>query len=176
MRHFTLCIPTSRIGSRVLPAVEAGLPGLYVVLHHYETSSLMSRWSSGYLLDYEPRGSGSIPQVRNLEICILRIPSFAWSFTVLRWASDARRRTLLWSGSTVSQQCKTTYNPGDPASTAGKTGDPIRLVGIQRVKCRMKCFFKTRSHGPQDQDYDGIRRIHISRFLTSGIEPEPRGS
>ena len=23
---------------------------------------------------------------------------------------------------------------------------------------------------------DGIRRIHISRFLTSGIEPEPRGS
>jgi len=36
---------------------------------------LMSRWSSGYLLDYEPRGSGSIPEVRNLEICILRIPS-----------------------------------------------------------------------------------------------------
>ena len=26
------------------------------------------------------------------------------------------------------------------------------------------------------QDVDGIRRIHISRFLTSGIEPEPRGS
>jgi len=24
--------------------------------------------------------------------------------------------------------------------------------------------------------FDGIRRIHISRFLTSGIEPEPRGS
>ena len=35
----------------------------------------MSRWSSGYLLDYEPHGSGSIPEVRNLEICILRIPS-----------------------------------------------------------------------------------------------------
>jgi len=35
----------------------------------------MSRWSSGQLLDYEPRGSGSIPEVRNLEICILRIPS-----------------------------------------------------------------------------------------------------
>jgi len=36
---------------------------------------LISRWSRGYLLDYEPRGSGSIPEVRNLEICILQIPS-----------------------------------------------------------------------------------------------------
>jgi len=36
---------------------------------------LMSRWSSGYLLDCEPRGSGSIPEVRNLQICILQIPS-----------------------------------------------------------------------------------------------------
>ena len=36
---------------------------------------LMSHWSSGYLLDYEPRGLGSIPEVRNLEICILWIPS-----------------------------------------------------------------------------------------------------
>jgi len=80
------------------------------------------------------------------------------------------------SGTTVSQRCKTTYTPGEAASTAGKTGDPIRLVGIQRVKCRMKCFCETRSHGPQNQDFDGIRRIHISRFLTSGIEPEPRGS
>ena len=35
----------------------------------------MSRWTSGYLLDYEPRGSGSIPEVRNLETCILRIPT-----------------------------------------------------------------------------------------------------
>ena len=26
------------------------------------------------------------------------------------------------------------------------------------------------------QDFDGIRRIHISRFLTSVIEPELRGS
>jgi len=34
----------------------------------------MSRWSGGYLLDYEPRGSGSIPEVRNLDINI-RIPS-----------------------------------------------------------------------------------------------------
>jgi len=80
------------------------------------------------------------------------------------------------SGTTVSQRCKTTYTPGEPASTAGKTGDPIRLVGIQGVKCRTKCFYETRSHGPQDQDFDGILRIHISRFLTSGIEPEPRGS
>jgi len=76
------------------------------------------------------------------------------------------------SGPTVSQRCKTMYKPGDPASTVGKTGDPIRLVGIQRVKCRMKCFYETRSHGLQDQDFDGIRRIHISRFLTLGIEPE----
>jgi len=38
-------------------------------------ASLMSRWSSGYLLDYEPRGSGSIPDVSKLEICILWIPS-----------------------------------------------------------------------------------------------------
>jgi len=49
------------------------------------------------------------------------------------------------SGTTVNQRCKTTYTPGEPASTAGKTGDLIRLVGIQRVKCRMKCFYKTRS-------------------------------
>ena len=35
----------------------------------------MSRWSSGYLHDYEPRGSGSITEDRNLEISILRIPS-----------------------------------------------------------------------------------------------------
>jgi len=80
------------------------------------------------------------------------------------------------SGTTVSQRCKTTYKPSDPASTAGKTGDSIRLVGIQRVKCRTKCFYETRSHGQQDQDFDGILRIHISRFLTSGIEPEPRSS
>jgi len=77
------------------------------------------------------------------------------------------------SSTTVSQGCKMTYTPGEPASTAGKTGDPIRLVGIQRVKCLMKCFYETRSHGPHDQDFDGIRRIHISRFLTSGIKPEP---
>ena len=25
-----------------------------------------------------------------------------------------------------------------------------------RVKCRMKCFYETRSHGPQDQDFDVI--------------------
>jgi len=80
------------------------------------------------------------------------------------------------SDTTVSQRCKTTYTPGEPAATAGKTGDPIRLVGIQRVKCRTKCLYETRSDGPQDQDFDGIRRIHISRFVTSGIEPEPRGS
>jgi len=37
----------------------------------------MSHWPSGpsCLLDYETHGSGSIPEVRNLEICILRIPS-----------------------------------------------------------------------------------------------------
>ena len=52
------------------------------------------------------------------------------------------------SATTVSQRCKTTYTPGEPASTACKTGDPIRLVGIQRVKCRMKFFNETRSHDP----------------------------
>jgi len=46
----------------------------------------------------------------------------------------------------------------------------------ERVKCRMKCFYENLSHGPQDRDFDGIWRIHISRFLTSRIEPEPRGS
>ena len=61
------------------------------------------------------------------------------------------------SSTTVSQRCKTMYKPGEPASTAGKTGDTIRLVRIQRVKCRTKCFYETRSHGPQDQDFDGIR-------------------
>ena len=39
------------------------------------TLRLMSRWSSGYLLDHEPRGSASIPEVTNLEIFVLRIPS-----------------------------------------------------------------------------------------------------
>jgi len=34
MWHFTLCIPTSRIGSLVLPA---GSPDLYVVLHRWLT-------------------------------------------------------------------------------------------------------------------------------------------
>jgi len=76
----------------------------------------------------------------------------------------------LWlgvSGTTVSQRCKTMYKSSEPASTARNTGDPIRLVGIQRVKCRMKCFYETWSHGPQDQNFDGIRRniyLQISDF------------
>jgi len=32
---------------------------------------LMSRWSSGYLFDYEPRGSASIPEGRNLEMMMI---------------------------------------------------------------------------------------------------------
>jgi len=48
-------------------------------LDQRDIKRLISRWSSGYLLDYEPRGSGSIPEVTNLEICILRIPSISWS-------------------------------------------------------------------------------------------------
>jgi len=48
MRHFTLCIPTSRSGSPVLPAVEAGSPGVYVVLHRWLTvvpDSRSERWA-----------------------------------------------------------------------------------------------------------------------------------
>jgi len=37
VRHFTLCIPASRIGSPVFPAVEASSPGVYVVLHRWLT-------------------------------------------------------------------------------------------------------------------------------------------
>ena len=52
----------------------------------------MSRWSSGYLLDYEPRGSGSIPEVRNLEICILRIPSGWAASNPILWGKNGLRR------------------------------------------------------------------------------------
>jgi len=75
------------------------------------------------------------------------------------------------SSTTVSQRCKKMYTPGEPASTAGKTGDPIRLVEIQRVKCRMICFNETRGHVPVDQDFDGIRRLHISRFRPRESNP-----
>ena len=37
-------------------------------------------------------------------------------------------------------------------------------------------FHAAQTSSARIQDVDGIRRIHISRFLTSGIEPEPRGS
>jgi len=47
-------------------------------LAHDGSKRVMSRWSSGYLLDYEPRDSGSIPEVTNLEICALRNPSTSW--------------------------------------------------------------------------------------------------
>jgi len=70
----------------------------------------------------------------------------------------------------------------EPSRSGGHDERPDKVMTTERwgerVKCRMKCFYETRSHGPQDQDLDGIRRIHISRFLTSGIEPFklPRGS
>jgi len=89
----------------------------------------------------------------------------AWLWFGQDWRGDP-----LWLGvfgTTVGQRCKTTYKTGESASTARKTGDPIRLVGIQRVKCRMKCFYETWSHGPQDQKFDGIRRniyLQISDF------------
>jgi len=38
----------------------------------------------------------------------------------------------------------------------------------KRVKCRMKCFYETRSHGPQDQDFDVIS---IWRLYLPGVEP-----
>jgi len=47
MRHFTLCISTSRIGSPVLPAVEAGSPGVYIFLHRWLTVVLETPKQSG---------------------------------------------------------------------------------------------------------------------------------
>jgi len=49
----------------------------------------------------------------------------------------------------------------------GQDWRPNTSVG-KRVKCRMKCFYETRSHGPQDQDFDVIS---IWRLYLPGVEP-----
>jgi len=68
----------------------------------------------------------------------------------------------------------------EPSRSGGQDERPDKVMTTERwgeiVKCHMKRFYETRSHGPQDQDFDGIQKIHISRFLKSEIEPEPRSS
>jgi len=68
----------------------------------------------------------------------------------------------------------------EPSRSDGQDERPDKVMTTERwgerVKCRMKRFYETRSHGPQDQDFDGIQGIYVSRCLTSGIEPEPRES
>ena len=68
----------------------------------------------------------------------------------------------------------------EPSRSGGQDERPDKVMTTERwgerENCRMKCFYETRSHGAQDQDFDGIWRIHISRFLTLGIEPEQQSS
>jgi len=63
----------------------------------------------------------------------------------------------------------------EPFRSGGQDERPDKVMTTKRwgkrVKCHMKCFYETRSHGPQDQDFDGIRRFHISRFRPRESNP-----
>jgi len=96
----------------------------------------MSRWSSGHLPGYEPRGSGSIPEARNLEICILRFPSL---YLILRYVFSGFLRRHL----PVGVKSKKRRLPAQPAAICGDVQGTRNTLEHDVYRAAMVNFFRS---------------------------------
>ena len=144
---------------------------------NYLTTSFADRvrFPKSEIWRYVFSGFHQHPESLRMKLCGIQCQGFAQECRVT-WEPHQVQKCK----KSVEHTCARPSRAVEPSRSGGQDERPDKVVTTERwgerVKCRMKCFYETRSHGPQDQDFDGNQRIHISRFLTSGIEPEPRGS
>ena len=147
----------------------------------------MSRWSSGYLLDHELCGSGSIPEVRNLEICVLWILSTSWILAdevCTAWNVKADPGVLWYSlGTSTSAKvqeergpylCETIQSSGTIQKrwTGWKTwqGDDHQAVG-EKSKMPHEMLLRDSESRSTGSRFWWNPEISYFQISTPGIEP-----
>jgi len=94
-----------------------------------------------------------------MEVCRAQIRHILFLFRICKAYDTVMRSYYLGTP-------RSTERPDHICTTIQSDG--VTQGWGKRVKCRMKCFYETRSHGPQDQDFDVIL---IGRIYLPGVEP-----